>query len=270
MPSSFPFPGSFNADSAQNSKWEQYAESRNRLREQDPTYYNDSDSRRLKAEGNLSYLGFIEIVKMLWENSYPDIPIVATFGGKFASYPCIAYGLELKRAHSQEPKMKYRDKALGDDGKYYIIEGQRFQNVVSFTVMVEANAGQLSGDERRYAGAEVADRVMEIFEDFMLEYTPVFKRLGASELVYARRVSDTETNMDQTDVVRRTVTYLLTTEKIHVSAVDKIESIVTDIRQWVSYEKQLVDQASATPSSYYEEGMDVKIVDLFQSATPNS
>ena len=155
-------------------------------------------------------------------------------------------------------------------GKYYIIEGQRFQNVVSFAVMVEANAGQLSGDERRYAGAEVADRVMEIFEDFMLEYTPVFKRLGASELVYARRVSDTETNMDQTDVVRRTVTYLLTTEKIHVSAVDKIESIVTDIRQWVSYEKQLVDQAAATPSSYYEEGMDINIVDLFQSATPNS
>ena len=270
MQSSFPFPGSFNADTAPGNKWEQYTESRDRLREQDPKYYNDSDSRRLKAEGNLTYLGFIEVVKMLWENSYPDIPIVATFGGKFASYPCIAYGLELKRAHNQEPKMRYRDKALGEDGKYYIIEGQRFQNVVSFTVMVEANAGQLSGDQQRYAGAEVADRVMEIFEDFMLEYTPVFKRLVASELVYARRVSDTETNMDQTDIVKRTVTYLLTTEKIHVSAVDKIESIVADIRQWVSYEKDLIEQAAATPSSYYNPDMNLSIVDLFQSATPNS
>jgi len=269
MQSSFPFPGRFDGDLAPGNKWESYSESRDRLREQDPRYYNDTDSRRLKAEGNLSYLGFIEVVKMLWENSYPDIPIVATFGGKFASYPCIAYGLELKRAHNQEPKMRYRDKALGDDGKYYFIEGQRFQNVVSFTIMVEANAGQLSGDQLRYAGAEVADRIMEIFEDFMLEYTPVFKRLGASEFVYARRVSDTETNMDQTDIVKRTVTYLLTTEKIHVSAVDKIESIVADIRQWVAYEKDLVEQA-ATPASIYNPDMNLGIVDLFQSATPNS
>lgn len=269
MPSSFPFPGRFDGDLAPANKWESYSEGRERLREQDPKYHNDTDSRRLKAEGNLSYLGFIEVVKMLWENSYPDIPIVATFGGKFASYPCVAYGLELKRAHNQEPKMRYRDKALGDDGKYYFIEGQRFQNIVSFTVLVEANAGQLAGDQIRYAGAEAADRIMEIFEDFMLEYTPVFKRLGASELVYARRVSDTEINMDQTDIVKRTVTYLLTTEKIHVSPVDKIESIVADIRQWVSYEKDLVEQA-ATPASIYNPDMSVHIVDLFQSATPNS
>jgi len=75
--------------------------------------------------------------------------------------------------------------------------------------------------------------------------------------------------MDQTDVVKRTVTYLLTTEKIHVSAVDKIESIVADIRQWVSYEKDLIEQA-ATPTSMYNSEMSLGIVDLFQSATPNS
>lgn len=98
--------------------------------------------------------------------------------------------------------MRYRDKALGDDGKYYIIEAQRFQNVVSFTTIVEADAGKLDGSEQRYAGAEVADRIIDIFEDFMLEYTPVFKKLGASEFVYARRISDTEINMDQTDVVK--------------------------------------------------------------------
>jgi hypothetical protein len=63
---------------------------------------------------------------------------------------------------------------------------------------------------------------------------------------------------------------LLTTEKIHVSAVDKIESIVADIRQWVSYEKDLIEQAAATPSSYYNPDMNIGIVDLFQSATPNS
>jgi hypothetical protein len=206
---------------------------------------------------------------MLWENSYPDIPFVATFGGKFAKYPCIAYGTELKRAHSQEPKTRYRERVLGDDNVYYIVEGQRFQNIISFAVMVEANAGQLDGDVQRYEGAEVADRIIEIFEDFMMEYTPVFKRLGASEFVYARRMSDTEINMDQTDIIKRMVTYMLTTEKIVVSAVGRIEQIVADIRQWVAYEKTLIDEA-ATPNSQYVEGMDIQLVDLFQGATPNS
>ena len=67
--------------------------------------YNDTDKNRLKAEGNLQYPEFIELVRLLWENSYPDIPLVPTYGGKFAQYPCIAYGLELKRAHNKEPKM---------------------------------------------------------------------------------------------------------------------------------------------------------------------
>jgi hypothetical protein len=269
MQSSFPFPGRFDADSAASTKWEQYLENKSRITQQEAKFYNDSDPRRLKAEGNLSFLSFIEIVKMLWENSYPDIPIVATFGGKFAKYPCIAYGTELKRAHSQEPKTRYRERVLGDDNVYYIVEGQRFQNIISFAVMVEANAGQLDGDIQRYEGAEVADRIIEIFEDFMMEYTPVFKRLGASEFVYARRMSDTEINMDQTDIIKRMVTYMLTTEKIVVSAVGRIEQIVADIRQWVAYEKTLIDEA-ATPNSQYVEGMDIQLVDLFQGATPNS
>ncbi|MFZ4104991.1 hypothetical protein [Flavobacterium sp.] len=266
MQSSFPFPSDASSIKNPTSKWESYVESRNRLRELDPHYYNDSDSTRLKADGNLTYLGFIEIVRLLWESSYPDIPIIATFGGKFASYPCIAYGLELKRAHNSEPKPRYRDKGIDENGKYYFIEGQRFQNVVSFTVMTESDAGRLSGDPRQYVGAEVADRIIEIFEDFMLEYTPVFKKLGASELVYARRVSDTEINLNQTDVVKRTVTYLLTTEKIHVSSVEKIENMVIDIRQWISYEKNLVD---ATPSFNYNPALELNIIDLKNSATPN-
>jgi hypothetical protein len=264
MQSSFPFPGRFDGDLAADSKWQEYANFKLR----DPAYINDSDSKRLKADGNLSYADFIHVVKLLWENSYPDIPIVPTYGGAMASYPCIAYGMELKRAHNQEPKMRYRDKALGEDGKYYIIEGQRFQNIISFTVLVQANAGQLEGESARYVGADVADRIMDIFEDFMLEYTHVFKRLGASEFVYARRLSDTEINMDQTDVVKRAVTYLLTTEKIAVSPIDRIEKITLDVRQWVSYENSLIEQA-ATPITTFIKEVDVKIVDLFQGSTPN-
>jgi len=267
MQSSFPFPERLSDDLSPFSRRQNQMTDAERSKVTKPQQYHNTDSKRLKAEGNLSYLEFIEVVKLLWENSYPDIPIVPTFGGAFATYPCIAYGIELKRAHNQEPKMRYRDKALGEDGKYYIIEGQRFQNVVSFTVVVQADAGQIKEDSTRYVGAEVADRVMEKFEDFMLEYTPVFKRLGASEFVYARRVSDTETNMDQTDVVKRTVLYLLTTEKLSVSRVDTVEKIVYDVRQYIA-------SYHATPLQDYNKAVyagreKVQLIDLFQSATPN-
>lgn len=268
MHSSFPFPGRIDDDLSPLSVRQNQENDFDRTKVTKPEQYHNTDARRLKADGNLSYLEFIQVVKLLWENSYPDIPIVATFGGTFAQYPCIAYGLELKRAHNQEPKMRYRDKALGEDGKYYIIEGQRFQNVVSFTIIIQANAGQMEEDSSRYVGAEVADRVMERFEDFMLEYTPVFKKLGASEFVYARRVSDTETNMDQTDVVKRAVLYLLTTEKLSVTPVDTIDKIAYDVRQYIASQP-------ATPiydynRAVYAERQETNLVDLFQSATPNS
>ena len=268
MQSSFPFPERLSDDLSPFSDRQIQMTDAERRRIVKPQQYHNTDAKRLKAEGNLSYLEFIEVVKLLWENSHPDIPIVPTFGGTFANYPCIAYGIELKRAHNQEPKMRYRDKALGEDGKYYIIEGQRFQNVVSFTIVVQADAAQIKGDSARYVGAEVADRVMEKFEDFMLEYTPVFKRLGASEFVYARRVSDTEANMDQTDVVKRTVLYLLTTEKLSVTGVDTVEKIVYDIRQYIAAQH-------ATPIQefnkvIYSNREQTDIVDLFQSATPNT
>ena len=121
--------------------------------------------------------------------------------------------------------------------------------------------------ELRYVGAEIADRIMEVFEDFMLEYTPVFKRLGASEFVYARRYSDSEINRDETDVNKRIVTYMLTTEKLLATTHEKIESIVVDIRNYYAYEREIIQQANAATPNF--DGTEVNLIDLFQTATPN-
>jgi hypothetical protein len=267
MHSAFPFPERIDNDILADSLRENQIIEIDRQKITKPHQFHNTDARRHKADGNLGYLEFIQVVKALWEGSYPDIPMVATFGGSYASYPCIAYGMELKRSHSQEPKMRYRDKVLGENGIFYIIEGQRFQNLISFTIMVQANAGQLDGDTVRYVGAEVADRIVERFEDFMLEYTAVFKKLGASEFVYARRASDSEINMDQTDVIKRTVMYMLTTEKLAVFSVDAVEKIAFDVRQYISSQ-------SATPNYIlneiiYKNRMQSTIVDLNQTSTPN-
>ena len=103
----------------------------------------------------------------------------------------------------------------------------------------------------------------------MLEHTPVFKRLGASEFVYSRRLSDTDENRDSTDICKRTVTYMLTTEKLFYQSVQNIEKIVIDVRQYMDYEKSILDQATQMSTPNYEN-IELNIIDLYQTATPNS
>jgi len=221
----------------------------------------------LQASGNLSYLEFIAVVKALWENAYPDIKLQPTSGGQYSEYPTIVYGLEIRKTHSNEPKPRTRNT---QNIKDVMVFGQRFQNVVSFTIITKADGAIAENElEKRYSGAIVADNLAEIFEDFMLEHTPVFKRLGAAELVYSRRLSDSDINRDSTDVVKRSITYMLTTEKLIATTVDTIEKIAIDVRRYMAYEQSILDQrfSMATPNFANTE---LNIIDLHQTATPNS
>ena len=221
----------------------------------------------LQASGNLTYLEFIAVVKALWENAYPDIKLHPTGNGQYAEYPVIVYGLEIRKTHSSEPKPRTRNTQHYED---VMVFGQRFQNVVSFTILTRADAGTSKSElEKRYSGAQVADNLAEIFEDFMLEHTPVFKRLGAAELVYSRRLSDAEENRNSTDIVKRTITYMLTTEKLIATSIEQIEKIAVDVRRYMAYEQSIIEDYSnsATPSI---EGTEMNIIDLYQTATPNT
>ena len=227
--------------------------------------YNRMFGAPLQAQGNLTYLEFITAVKALWENAYPSIKIKSTQSGDYAEYPVIVYGLELRRTHSSEPKPRTRISPSSDVAVF----GQRFQNVVSFTVITETTEGsQLKGAVGRSSGPEVADQIIEAFEDFMLEYTPVFKRLGASEFVYARRLADSEENKENTDIVKRTITYMLTTEKLLVTSVAQIEKIAIDIRTYMAYEKELVIENTEKSTPDFSD-VEVNVIDLYQTATPN-
>jgi hypothetical protein len=216
----------------------------------------------LQAAGNLTYIEFLALVKALWENAYPQIPFEPEGGGQYASYPVITYGLELRRTHTVEPKPRTRYLPKDVD---QIIYGQRFQNIISFNVITRANKADVPDDENPgYSGAEAADRIIEVFEDFMLEHTPVFKRLGASEFVYSRRMADSKSTRNGIDVCKRTVTYMLTTEKLISTTISKIEKIIIDVRRYMATEAANVQQA--TPSY---ENTEVNLIDLYQSASPS-
>lgn len=244
--------------------------------------------------GSLSYIQFIGLVKKIWEESHPQIPILpigmnresfityldngsttdtigynssapdAVRANSIEVFPAvIGYSLELKKSHTIEPKPRMRQNVISNTVTIY---GQKFQNVIGFTVMSQANILQGENSQTTRDDLDTAilcDQIIDAFEDFMLEYTPIFKAAGASDLVYSRRLSDSEINRDNKNIHKRTVTYMLTTEKTFAIRNDVIEKVKIDIRTWIANQKE---SAAATPNS---EDVEIDIVDLFQSATPN-
>jgi len=247
--------------------------------------------------GSLTYLEFIGLVKKLWEESHPMIPMLpvgmnresfivykdegsSSVIGANSSAPSsgsigvdsldefpavIGYSLELRKAHTIEPKPRMRQNAMSNSITVY---GQKFQNVVAFTVMSKAQTLQGTDAATTRDDLDTAilcDQIVESFEDFMIEYTPILKAAGASELVYSRRLSDSEVSRENKKIHKRTVTYMLTTEKTFAIRNERIERIKLDIRTWMAYENSIVNQ-KATPDF---KDVEINIVDLNQTATPN-
>lgn len=184
--------------------------------------------RPLRAKGRLSYEEFISLVERLWMDAHPDIPIIPSGDGDPAHYPCIVYGLELRKTHPDEPKLRYRETWNRDSETGVLFSGQRFQNMISFTVYTQSG-----GDDPTRDGPKVAERIIEVFEDFMTEFTPVFKEMGVSEFVYGRRYADSELSRSGVGIVRRSVVYMVTLEKIVTTSYQKLERIVIDARAWL-------------------------------------
>lgn len=172
----------------------------------------------LKAEGNLDYLQFIALLQGIWAEAHPDIPIKPTQSKTFVKYPVIVYGLQLRKPMNVEPKQRYREEiSRPDEETNIIINAQRFENVISFEVRTQGNP-------------EMAEAIIEVFEDFMQEYTPVFKRLGVSDLFYMRRTPDGEETRRDEDVEVRTVAYMVTLEKIRVTESRKLKELTVRAR----------------------------------------
>lgn len=171
----------------------------------------------MRASGNLSYLDFVRLVKYLWTSANPDIPMVPDQSEAFAVYPAIAYSLGLRKTFKNEPKFKHRDFMEDESGQKYRITGQRYDNIVQFSVVTRSEP-------------ELADQIIENFEEFMIECVPLFKELGASDFFYSRRLSDNEESRKSDDTCVRTVCYLLVTETVVQTSVDTLNSILINAR----------------------------------------
>lgn len=175
---------------------------------------------RLRAAGNLSYQEFLRLLEKLWVGSHPGVPVQASFDKSVGTYPIITYRLDLQKAHPSEPKPRLRQILTPDGSDAIVISAQRFQSVITFTIMTQIDPN-------------TAETLVEQFIDFMIEFQPVFKELGASELVYVRRLPDVTDERPGEGVVSRSVSYMLTTEKIIKTYVNKLESITVSARTYM-------------------------------------
>lgn len=162
-------------------------------------------------------------MKTLWAEAHPDIPIRPVQGALYEQYPVIVYGLEMRKPHQNEPKQRYREQhytSVAQDNNV-IIYAQRFDNVITFSAITQNNP-------------EMCELLIETFEDFMHEYTPVFKELGVSDIFYTRRLPDREVTKKDEDTEERAVAYLVVLEKVRAVEVDKLKEILVRARKSVS------------------------------------
>lgn len=191
----------------------------------------------LRAQGNLNYIQFLQLLQKMWLDSHPDVPLVAQGGKEFSTYPVMTYRLDLRRTLQNEPKPRMREQVITSPGEQnLVIFGQRFQNVVTFTAFTNSNP-------------QLAEELIEVFEDFIIEFTPVFKALGLSELLYARRLPDTDGARGKgLGIVERSVSYMVTTEKVIVTRKDKIDQVIVDARTFIEDPYWVIPDATpATP-----------------------
>jgi hypothetical protein len=185
-----------------------------------------------QSSGKLTYLSFIGLVKGLWEQAHPDIPIKPSAPDEYdllvENRYIIVYDLELRKTMMNEPKPKMRHAPNNTDYIYY---GQKFQNIIGFTVMAKVDDGQDPDNLFLIEDTSVGcDAIIEEFEDFIFEYTPILKALGVNELVYSRRLSDSDVMRKNRKVHKRKVTYMLTTEKTFAIEQQKLEDVLVMAR----------------------------------------
>jgi len=181
-------------------------------------------SPHLRAEDGMNYREFIAVLKYMWELAHPDVPMLPTQTPAFATYPVIVYSLELRKAHPAEPKKRFREHITSASGDIYSIWGQRFQNLIMFSAVTRADP-------------ELSSEIIEEFQSFMDEYTGTLKSLGASEIIFSRRMPDNSRKKSSEDTAEKSIAYLVTIETVTYMQESKLESVLIEARTYLEAER---------------------------------
>lgn len=201
----------------------------------------------MRLNGNLSLVELFALIDELWKGVQPDIPFRPIQGEQFAKYPSIVYSVESKVPEQSDVKHRIREFIENPQtGQLYKITAQKFRHIITFSAVTKLEP-------------ELAESIIEAFEDFMFTITPVLVEQGVARIVYGRREPDSVVNKTGEDLNRRTVAYDVYLEKVYQIPVDQLEDIRVRAKVYVERNHNLFTGESGNdyievPSNYLEVG----------------
>lgn len=205
----------------------------------------------LQANNNVSYLQFIDIIKLLLNKSHPNIVFTPYADNNIydSDYGYIVYSLVEKIPVSNNPKPRIIDERDLDNGDRLMLFIQSFLNHVKFTAI--------------HKNPRTAEELLDAFEYMMLEAAPILTSIGVQGLMYGKRPSDENKIRYGENVSARSVIYLVTTQMILTTTATRLEEILIQI-QAPKVNLAISDYQNATPN----QGIYVNIYD--NMATPST
>jgi len=175
----------------------------------------------IQAKGNLTYLQFIDLIEALWNFGHPEIQFIpyGPINQRFDSdQGYIVYGLEVRKPKANHPRPRLFETRTHptDPTKLVAIFLENFENMISFTAV--------------HKNPRIAEEMIEAFEDFIIEMTPVLKKKGLEQISYYMRQHDRHEKRFGDDVASRSIVYQVGTQKIIITDVEKLDEVYLQVQ----------------------------------------
>ena len=183
------------------------------------------DSQVLTADKSASLFDFIKMVDKLVSITMKDLKVtfipdegkvVYLSNDQRLDNPIITYKL-ISRKPKGEIKPRFREDFIeskdGNTGRVGEIYGQKFKCQIQFNIFASVY--------------EVAEQVMERFEDLMITYAGYFKKNGVAELLFDQQYTDQSFETMRQTLSIRNISYYVEVEKITVIMRESIKAIET-------------------------------------------
>lgn len=178
------------------------------------------------ADKNCSLFDFIKMIENVVTKTMKDLNVefvpdenktVALSPDIEINHPMITYKIISRKPKGErKPRVRENIREKGDDEENRVgeIYGQKFESLIQFNVFASVY--------------DVAEQVMEKFEEAIFTYTGYFKKNGVSELLFEEQLTDTNYDIYRQKISVRNLRYRVETEKLIVLFQERIREIETN------------------------------------------
>lgn len=181
------------------------------------------DSRTLKADKSATLFDFIKMIDKLVTLTMKDLEVnfipdegktVYLSNDQRLDTPMITYKLKERKPKGElKPRFRenFKESKNGIESRVGEVYGQKFKCHIQFDIFASVY--------------EVAEQVMERFEELMITYAGYFKKNGIAEIIFDKQFTDeTFESMRQTLSIR-SISYYVEVEKLTVIMRESIKGI---------------------------------------------